>query len=385
MEVGQHLVHIGGGVAAAGGNPAPAGGLGGEQLGLVALGFGHRADHGLDFFELLLPLLEHAVVDLVHARDHFHQPPQGAHALDQTHLLQEIGEVEGGFLQLLLHPLHIGQFHLFLGLLHQGEHVAHAEDAAGHPFGVEGLQRLHLFAGADELDRRTAHLADREGGAPPGIAIELGEHGTGDAHLLMEGPGEIGGFLANHGIHHQQHLVGGCGFADPHHLLHHRLIDLEPAGGVHQHGVEALCLGLGNAGSSNGFGFGIGPEAEHLHPDLAAQGGQLVDGRGAINVGGDHQGPAALLLEVEAKFGGGRGFAGSLQARHQHHRGAFAFPFGLGEGGVFAAHGLHQLLVHQLDEFLVGADAPHHFCPHGLAAHLFDKLLHHRQADVGFQ
>ena len=39
--------------------------------------------------------------------------------------------------------------------------------------------------------------------------------------------------------------------------------------------------------------------------------------------------------------------------------------------------------MHQLDEFLVGADAPHHFGAHGLAAHLFDKLLHHRQADVG--
>ena len=41
--------------------------------------------------------------------------------------------------------------------------------------------------------------------------------------------------------------------------------------------------------------------------------------------------------------------------------------------------------MHQLDEFLVGADAPHHFGAHGLAAHLFDKLLHHRQADVGLQ
>ena len=154
-------------MAAARGNAAPAGGLGSEQLGLLALGFGHRADHGFNFFELLLPLFEHAVVDLVHARDHFHQPAEGAHALDQAHLLQEIGEVEGGFLQLLLHPLHIGQFHLLLGLLHQGEHVAHAEDAAGHALGVERLQGLYLFARANELDRCTAHLADRQGGPTP--------------------------------------------------------------------------------------------------------------------------------------------------------------------------------------------------------------------------
>ena len=75
----------------------------------------------------------------------------------------------------------------------------------------------------------------------------------------MEGPGEIGGFLADHGIHHQQHLVRCSGFPDPHHLLHHRLIDLEPAGGVHQHGVEAFRLSLGNARRSNRLGFGISP------------------------------------------------------------------------------------------------------------------------------
>ena len=41
--------------------------------------------------------------------------------------------------------------------------------------------------------------------------------------------------------------------------------------------------------------------------------------------------------------------------------------------------------MHQLDEFLVGANTPHHFGPHGLAANLFDEFLHHRQADVGFK
>ena len=145
---------------ASGDAPAP-GGTAGQQVGFLTLGLGHRADHRLDLAQLLLPLLEHAVVDLVHPRDQLHQAPQGAHALDHAHLLQEIGEVKRGLLQLLLHAGHIGQLHLLLGLLHQGEHIAHAQDAAGHALGMEGLQRLHLLAGADELDRRTADLADR--------------------------------------------------------------------------------------------------------------------------------------------------------------------------------------------------------------------------------
>ena len=63
---------------------------------------------------------------------------------------------------------------------------------------MEGLERLHLLAGADELDRCTAHLADRKGCTASGVAIELGEHGAGDAHLLVEGPGELRRLLADH-------------------------------------------------------------------------------------------------------------------------------------------------------------------------------------------
>ena len=217
-------------------------------------------------------MLEHAVVNFVHARDQLHQPAQGAHAPDHAHLLQKVGEVETGFLEFLLHAGHVGQLHLLGGLLHQGEHVAHAEDAACHPLGMEGLESLYLLAGADELDRRTAHLADRKGCTAAGVAVELGEHGSCDANLIVEGPGEIGGLLADHRIHHQQHLVGLHGLTDPHHLLHHRRVDLESASGVYQHRVEALLAGLGDAGGGYVLGLGFGAKAEYLHADLGAQG-----------------------------------------------------------------------------------------------------------------
>ena len=200
----------------------------------------------------------------------------------------------------------------------------------------------------------------------------------------MEGAGEIGGLLANHRIHHQQHLVGLHGITDPHHLLHHRGIDLQSAGGVHQHGVVALLLGLAEAGGGDLLGLGIRAQAEHLHPDLGAQGLQLIDGGRAVHVSGHQQRLAPLLLEVQPQLGGGGGLASPLQAGHQHHAGTagFAAP---GQGGIGAPHGLHQLFVHHLDEFLVWADAPHHLRPEGLAPHLIHKILHHRQAHIGLQ
>ena len=77
-------------MTAAGGDPAAAAGLGRQQFGLAPFDFGHRTDHRFNLLELLLALLEHAVIDLVHARDHLHQTAQGAHALDQAHLLDEV-------------------------------------------------------------------------------------------------------------------------------------------------------------------------------------------------------------------------------------------------------------------------------------------------------
>ena len=144
----------------ASGDAATTGRLTGQQIGVFPFLRCHRTDHRFDPFQLLLPLLEHPVVELVHARDHLHQAPERPHPLDQTHLLHEVREIERRLLQLFLHLLDIGELNLLLGLLHQRQHIAHAEDAAGHPFGMEGLERLHLLAGADELDRLTAHLAD---------------------------------------------------------------------------------------------------------------------------------------------------------------------------------------------------------------------------------
>ena len=193
---------------------------------------------------MLLSLLEHAVINFVHPRDHFHQPPKGAHPLDQAHLLQEVGKIKRRLLQLFLHFFNVSEFNLLLRLLHQREHIPHPEDATRHPLGMERLESLNFFARTDEFDGLTAHLANRQRRATAGITIELGEHRSSNPHLIVEGTGELGCLLANHRIHDQQHLIGLHGATNPHHLLHHLGVDLQTACGIDQEGVVTLLFGL---------------------------------------------------------------------------------------------------------------------------------------------
>ena len=46
--------------------------------------------------------------------------------------------------------------------------------------GMEGLERVELFAGAEELDRRAGHRAHRERRAAALIAVGAGQDDAGD-------------------------------------------------------------------------------------------------------------------------------------------------------------------------------------------------------------
>ena len=282
-------------------------------------------------------------------------------------------------MQLLLHLLDIGELHLFLGLLHKGEHIAHPEDAARHPLRVERLQGLHLLPCADELDRLTAHLADRQSGTTTGIAIKLGEHGSGDPHLVVKSPGEIGCFLTDHRIHHQQHLIRLHGGSDPNHLLHHVGVDLQTTGGVDQKRVETFFPGLGKTCRRNVFRFGVSTKTEHLDINLCTERLQLLNRGRSVHISTHHQRPSTLVLEVESELRCCRGLTSSLQTGHQHHRWSL---LSLGKGGVVAAHHLHQLVVHHLNELLVWRDPAHHLGAHSLFPHLGDEIFNNRQTHI---
>jgi hypothetical protein len=100
---------------------------------------------------------------------------------------------------------------------------------------------------------------------------------------------------------------------------HHLVVDVQAAGGVEDHEVEAVLLRVSDAARAH-LGRGDAFDVEHGHADLRAQDTELLDGRGTLDVGRDEQRTAlVLLLEKLGELRAGRGLARALQAGHQDH------------------------------------------------------------------
>ena len=240
---------------------------------------------------------------------------------------------------------------LLLRLLHQRHHVAHAQDAAGHAVRVELVQRLHLLARADELDRLVHHAADRERRTAARIAVELGEHHAVDVQALVEGLRRVHRVLTGHGVHHEERLLRVDRLLDRGDLVHHLLIDRQAAGGIDDHGREAVLLRVRDRVLRDAHRILVLALAVHFDLQLLAQRFQLVDGRGTVHVGGGEQHALALFADVVGQFAAEGGLTRPLQAAHQHHRGVAAQV----DARVLPAHQLGQLVVRDLGEQLAGA------------------------------
>ena len=98
----------------------------------------------------------------------------------------------------------------FCGLLDEGEHVAHVEDARGHPVGVEQLELVELLAGRGEHDRPAGDADDGQRRATAGVAVELGQHDAGEADAVQEGLRGGDGVLADHRVERRRGSRPGC-------------------------------------------------------------------------------------------------------------------------------------------------------------------------------
>ena len=93
---------------------------------------------------------------------------------------------------------------------------------------------------------------DRQRRATAGVAVELGQHDTGEVDALLEGLGGLDGGLADHRVDDEQDLVGLDRRADVGGLLHQVGVDGEAAGGVDDDDVVLLAAGLLDAGARDG-------------------------------------------------------------------------------------------------------------------------------------
>ena len=72
---------------------------------------------------------------------------------------------------------------------------------------MEILQRVHLLAGADQLDRLAGDGAHGKRGAAAPVAVDAGQHDAGDADALVEGARDVDGVLAGQRVGDEQDLV----------------------------------------------------------------------------------------------------------------------------------------------------------------------------------
>ena len=105
--------------------------------------------------------------------------------------------------------------------------------------GMEGLKRVGLFAGADELDGLPCDVADRQGRAAAGIAVHFRQDHSRESKSSMKFLRRVHGILAGHGVSHEQDLLRVEQLFQPLHFGHQLFVDVQAAGGVHDERVEA--------------------------------------------------------------------------------------------------------------------------------------------------
>ena len=163
---------------------------------------------------------------------------------------------------------------------------------------MEDFNGVQLLAHADELDGLAGDGLDGERGTAAGVAVQLGQHHTGDVQCFVKGAGGVHRVLTDHGVHDQQDFVGVDRCLDVAQLVHQLLIHMEPTGRVQEHQVVAVLLGVFHRFLGDGHRVDL-PHLEHRNVQLRAHHFQLLDGSGTVHVAGDQQGSAALLATEE--------------------------------------------------------------------------------------
>jgi hypothetical protein len=209
------------------------------------------------------------------------------------------------------------------------------------------------------------------------VAVELREHDAGERQRLGEGLRDVHRILALHGIDDEERLDGLERRVDRAHLGHHRLVDRQAPRRVHDQHVVEVALRPVERGSGDGHRLLRGIRGKEVHVQVLRERGELVDGRGTIDVRGNHQHLFLRGVAQQARELSGAGrLARALQAREQDHGRRLGREV---QASLRAAHELHQLLVDHADQRLARREAADDLLPERLLRHAADEVLHHRQ------
>ena len=162
-------------------------------------------------------------------------------------------------------------------------------------------------------------------------------------------------------------------------LGHHRLVDLQPPGGVEEHRAMPEFRACSSARARSGPGALVFCEDRDF--DLRAERLQLLDRRRPVHVAGDEQRTPSLLAQTQREFGGLRRLAAALQSgEHDRRR-----PARRKRSGSPRAHQLDEPVAHDLHDRLRRGQRLEHFGADGALADRGDEVLDDGEIDVGFE
>ena len=357
-----------------------------QQVGLLALGLGHRGDDGFltQDHAVVDAAVGHLVLHLGHAGQHAHDALKPAHPLHLLKLTGQVVQIELTLGQFAGHLLGLGLVQILAGLFDQGDDIALTQDAAGDATGVEHVQRIDLFAGAQIFDRQAGDGPHRQHGAAATVAVGAGQDQAGQGQALVESLGGAHRVLAGQAVGDQQGLDGLGDVGDLGHLVHQPFVQGDAAGGVQDEDVEALELG-GLQRPARDLDRALARhDGQGRDLDLLAQGGQLLHrGRTARIEGGQHDLLAIEPGQAQRQLGGGGRLARALQAGHQHDGGRVGV--GVQRDRLFAAQHLDQAVIDDLDHLIGRLDRTDDFFAGRAFGGEGDEFLDDRQGDVGLQ
>ncbi|MBV6495011.1 MAG: hypothetical protein JFAIHJKO_00111 [Pyrinomonadaceae bacterium] len=260
----------------------------------------HRTDDRLRAFHLMI---DHRGLLVAHLEAAGHLIRQHLHQFRHRTELLELAKL---FLKILQRELVLCHFQklrlsfllvdLALYFLDQRQNVAHAEDPLSYAIGIERLDRVVLFADADEFHRLADHLSDRECRTAACIAVHLRQNDARDADAFVEHFGGTHSVLAGHRIRNKKDFDRLCLGLDRFELGHQLVVYVQTAGRVDQQRVESEFVRVLDCTANKlerlmRVGSLIDRNADGIAYDL-----QLSTCRGTINVHRDEQRLSLLII-----------------------------------------------------------------------------------------
>ena len=159
---------------------------GSQDLRIFPLCRGHGKDDGLCVGKSLFVNLRALKLAAQITGHHTGQLAEVTHIFQLLELIEIVRQREAVLFQLFFQLLGLLFIIVLLGLFNKGQHIAHAEDPAGHPIRMERLNHIQLFAGAYKFDRLAGGGLDGKGCAASCVAVQLGEYHAVDAQRLVK-------------------------------------------------------------------------------------------------------------------------------------------------------------------------------------------------------